>query len=78
MTGGCSAWSSRQSFCENSQFPVTCCSFRLVLWSRRRACGRRVSSLVEMDDGADALAFMHQIKRGVDVLKPHRVGDEIT
>src|SRR5690606_13301982 len=31
----------------------------------------------EVDDGADALAFVHQIERAVDVLERHRVRDEL-
>jgi hypothetical protein len=35
-----------------------------------------VLSVLEMDNGAYALAFMHQIEGLVDVFKPHGMGDE--
>ena len=35
----------------------------------------RIGSVV--DDGADALAFVHQIERLVDLLEGHGVGDEV-
>src|SRR5210317_1215382 len=29
------------------------------------------------DDGPDAFAFVHQVKRGVDIFQPHRVSDHV-
>ena len=40
-----------------------------------RWAGALMGSVV--DDGADALAFVHQIERLVDLLEGHGVGDEV-
>ena len=46
----------------------------MVLWPA--AIAKSANSAIEMDDGADASAFMHQVEGLVDVLQPHGVGNE--
>src|SRR5699024_10949171 len=33
--------------------------------------------LIKMNNGTNTLAFVHQVKRVIDVIKPHGVGTEI-
>ena len=35
-----------------------------------------VESAIEMDNGADAFAFVHQVEGSVDLVQPHGVGNE--
>lgn len=75
-TGDGTVYANHQNFC--------CCSgFQLsqeapsVNGPPVRSDRRPAGLLAEMDDTADALAFMHQLEGFIDIIQAHGVGDEI-